>query len=64
MRRMRSILTRAVGLTAFIVAVAFLASVTSSARADEPNPYVRADDTWISISGTVASPTAELFTLD
>jgi uncharacterized protein YdeI (BOF family) len=61
---MRSILTRAVGLTAFIVAVAFLASVTSNARADEPNPYARADDTWISISGTVDMVHPDSFVLD
>lgn len=28
------------------------------------DPYARADDAWISISGTVAAPTASAFTLD
>jgi uncharacterized protein YdeI (BOF family) len=64
MQRMRSILKRAVGLTAFVVAIAFLASLSNRARADEPNPYAMADNTWISISGSVDVVHPNSFVLD
>jgi uncharacterized protein YdeI (BOF family) len=47
-------------ITAGTVAVAAL--VAGSALAQEP--YEKPDDSWISISGTVASPSADSFSLD
>lgn len=49
-------------LGTFLLAVCL---ATGVAVADSPeNPYARADDTWISISGSVKSVTADSFTLD
>ncbi|GAB5498539.1 MAG: hypothetical protein PsegKO_08500 [Pseudohongiellaceae bacterium] len=36
----------------------------ASAQAQDPNPYMRADDTWISISGTVDNVARDAFGLD
>lgn len=43
-------------------AMTAIALVAGTAAAQEP--YLKPDDSWISISGTVASPTADSFTLD
>lgn len=64
MQRMRSILKRAIGLTAFVIGLAFLASLSTRARADEPNPYAMPDNTWISISGSVDMVQPDSFELD
>lgn len=45
-----------------ILALALGALATQPALAQDP--YARPDDSWISISGTVADPMAESFTLD
>jgi len=47
-----------------LTAAAFCVLLTLPASAeDRPDPYSRADDTWISISGTVAAPTPDSFML-
>ena len=52
-----------IGALALGVALALVAP--ADARGDEnPNPYTRADGTWISISGTVRSVTPNTFALD
>ncbi|MFW5828932.1 MAG: hypothetical protein ACOCXA_01610 [Planctomycetota bacterium] len=40
------------------------AGLLCTAAAAEENPYAKPDDSWISISGTVANPTADSFVLD
>jgi uncharacterized protein YdeI (BOF family) len=40
------------------------AVLSVSAWADNPDPYAKADDTWISLSGEVQSVAADQFTLD
>ncbi|MDZ7783970.1 MAG: hypothetical protein U5K56_13885 [Halioglobus sp.] len=39
-------------------------SLGSAARADKPNPYLMAENTWITISGTVESVEMDNFELD
>ena len=46
--------------TAFCVVL----GLPAAAAAENPAPYAQPDDTWISISGTIASPTADSFYLD
>lgn len=48
------------GLTAFILA----GGTTSSATADGVEPYTKADDTWITLSGKVESVSPDTFLLD
>lgn len=47
-----------------IIAFTMTAIALASGPGGAQEPYARADDAWISISGTVASPTASAFTLD
>lgn len=47
-----------------VLTVAMIAFAVSPLRADEPSPYTKADDTWISIDGTVDSVSADSFELD
>ena len=49
---------------AALAAPALAIVLTASAAADEPNPYLKADDTWISISGTVDRVSPDSFLLD
>lgn len=49
-------------LRAAVISAAVALPVTMAVA--EPNPYARADDSWISISGTVVAPSAEAFSLD
>lgn len=51
-----SIGTAAAGLVA--------ALISTGAFADEPNPYLQPDDSWITISGKVQSVSKDRFTLD
>lgn len=51
-------------LGAALAAPALAVLLTASAAAGEPNPYVKADDTWISISGTVDKVNPDSFMLD
>ena len=41
-----------------------LCAVPAFAQADEPNPYLQPDDSWISISGEVESVSPDTFVLD
>jgi uncharacterized protein YdeI (BOF family) len=53
--------------TTAIVAAAFglgLSLALSAGAANEPDPYTKADDTWISISGTVTTVAPDSFVLD
>lgn len=50
----------AIGVSALATALAF----SGSAWAGGPNPYLRADESWITISGTVETVQADRFTLD
>lgn len=50
--------------TALATAVAIASFGAASAQAQDPNPYLRADDTWISISGTVDNVARDAFGLD
>ncbi|MDX1379866.1 MAG: hypothetical protein R3233_02040 [Xanthomonadales bacterium] len=65
MNRMRNSLTRPAHVLA-IAGCMMLASTawSGAAVADEPNPYLKADDTWISISGTVDVVHPNSFVLD
>lgn len=49
-----------------IIPTAILAAglASTSAMAQKPSPYMRADDTWITISGTVHDITRDAFNLD
>lgn len=47
-----------------VIAFTMTAIALASGPVTAQDPYARADDAWISISGTVASPTASTFTLD
>ena len=51
---------RTIGSIALIGALSF----GGTATADEPNPYLLPDDTWITISGTVDTVRPDSFTLD
>jgi uncharacterized protein YdeI (BOF family) len=65
MRYMPETFNRLRGVLGAALAVPALAVLlTASAAADEPNPYLKADDTWISISGTVDKVDADSFMLD
>lgn len=65
MRYMFKNFDRLPGVLGAALAVPALAVLlTASASAGEPNPYLKADDTWISISGTVDAVTADSFVLD
>lgn len=46
------------------LATCILALTTSSAWAGDKNPYTRADETWITLNGTVESVAPDTFTLD
>jgi uncharacterized protein YdeI (BOF family) len=51
--------------TAAALVLGILCTGTVSAEQEkQPNPYLKPDDTWISISGTVKSVTRDSFTLD
>ncbi|MCF7838526.1 MAG: hypothetical protein K9N49_07830 [Candidatus Marinimicrobia bacterium] len=41
-----------------------LLATTVAFGAEQPNPYLKADDSWISISGTAVNPMDDSFTLD
>jgi uncharacterized protein YdeI (BOF family) len=56
--------SRIIGLLAAAVAMAGWALGTSAGAAENPNPYLKPNNTWIRISGTVKSVTADSFTLD
>lgn len=45
-------------------ALAMTLAASGGAWAGDPNPYQRADDSWITISGSVESVQADRFTLD
>ena len=47
-----------------VSALIFAVLASTTVQADEPNPYTRADDTWISISGTVEIVYPNSFVLD
>ncbi|MGB0742968.1 MAG: hypothetical protein ACPGSB_00445 [Opitutales bacterium] len=47
-----------------VITLAALASAPLIAMADSPNPYLKADDTWISLSGKVAEVSPHTFELD
>lgn len=47
-----------------LLAVCLATGVAVAESKENPNPYTKADDTWISISGTVKSVTADSFLLD
>ncbi|MDX1380313.1 MAG: hypothetical protein R3233_04290, partial [Xanthomonadales bacterium] len=65
MNRMHNSLSKSVYTVALAGCVTLAAASWSGAvRADEPNPYVKADDTWISISGTVDVVHPNSFVLD
>lgn len=49
---------------AIVTALVLAASLTAHAQAEQENPYLQPDDTWISISGTVEDVEPHTFTLD
>lgn len=51
-------------LAAPATAAGLLLLLAATATADEPDPYAKPDDTWITISGTVHSVRKDNFTLD
>lgn len=50
--------------TRLLIMAAALASFTLSTAAAVESPYLKANGTWIDISGTVVAPKADTFTLD
>jgi uncharacterized protein YdeI (BOF family) len=46
------------------LALAFVGTVPTAGADDQPNPYTRPNDTWISISGKVKSVRPDTFMLD
>lgn len=65
-------MTRLVPRSSLCIRLAFLLSATAilaaavlnQARAESTNPYAKADNSWITISGTVESVERDTFTLD
>lgn len=65
-------MTRLVPRSSLCIRLAFLLSATAilaaavlnQARAESTNPYAKADNSWITISGTVESVEHDTFTLD
>lgn len=51
-------------MTRQTTAVLFAAGILSAAAVGAQDPYAKPDDSWISISGTVAAPTKVSFMLD
>ena len=65
MYRIREKMTGAIRTLGVVLSASLLAGLAASAAsADEPNPYLKEDDTWISISGTVDVVHPNSFVLD
>lgn len=51
-------------MTKHLTTAALIGTMSLTAYAEDKNPYTRANNTWISIDGTVESVTADTFLLD